>query len=266
MNITIVITTFNRRRKVCDAIGSTLVNFPNASILVIDDASQDTTCEWVNKRYQNSIADGKIRYIRLARNHGVTAAKNIGYMLASTGWVGFLDSDDYFVEGAGRIFCDFVEGCEIEPALLFFASQYEDGSIVNTCQTYSLRLTLAGYLSHSSFGEAITFMNKKLIKMQRPYVSYLRGYEGIGCSRIIHEDFGATYYCGTPLRVYVQGDVSQLSTGKNFYSRLATIGKGHQIMAIKFGSAMSCRVRFLYMLKAKVYQLLGLLLRQKNGN
>lgn len=90
IQISAVITTFNRAGTVARAIDSALSQeLPPAEIVVIDDGSTDETSN-VIKSY-----GAKCRYIR-QENAGVSSARNEGVRASGGEWVAFLDSDDYW--------------------------------------------------------------------------------------------------------------------------------------------------------------------------
>jgi glycosyltransferase involved in cell wall biosynthesis len=62
-------------------------------LIVVEDGSQDTTESIVNKfRLKNP--QHRIQYLRLEKNRGPSAARNIGIKNSKGAWVAFLDSDD----------------------------------------------------------------------------------------------------------------------------------------------------------------------------
>ncbi len=88
MNISVIITTYNRSFFVKRAIDSVLSQTtPAYEIIVIDDGSSDDTGE-ILKEYE-----GEIKTI-YQDNQGVSAARNRGVDLSRGDWIAFLDSDD----------------------------------------------------------------------------------------------------------------------------------------------------------------------------
>jgi glycosyltransferase involved in cell wall biosynthesis len=64
-------------------------------ILIIDDASQDSTEETVRAYAER---DSRIRYIRNDSNLGIARSRNKGVSLAQGEFVAMLDSDDYWID------------------------------------------------------------------------------------------------------------------------------------------------------------------------
>lgn len=88
-NITsVIITTFNRKKFVREAIESVLSQtFRDFELIVIDDGSFDGTGEMIAKDYP------EIQYIYQNR-FGISSARNTGIKAAACKFISFLDSDD----------------------------------------------------------------------------------------------------------------------------------------------------------------------------
>ena len=112
--VSAIITTHNRIELLKRAIDSVLnQTYKNIECIVIDDASDDGTCE-----YCESI-DG-IKYIRISKvdSRGGNYARNLGIIKSSGEYVAFLDDDDYWLpekiekqlalivkSGCGLVYC-----------------------------------------------------------------------------------------------------------------------------------------------------------------
>lgn len=87
MQISVIVTTYNRSGLVQEAIQSVLKQTrPADEIWVIDDGSTDNTEEVVGQFPE-------VKYFRQP-NRGISAARNRGIAFASFEWLCFLDSDD----------------------------------------------------------------------------------------------------------------------------------------------------------------------------
>ena len=90
LTVSVIIPTHNRAHVVDRAIGSVLrQTYQNFEIIVVDDASTDST-EEVVKRF----GDSRIRYLRHEQNYGAPWARNSGAKVARGEYLAFLDSDD----------------------------------------------------------------------------------------------------------------------------------------------------------------------------
>jgi len=91
--VSIVIPTYNRSNIVRRAIDSVLAqSFTDLEILVVDDGSTDDT------RAALAGYPERVRYVH-QENGGPAAARNHGMRLARGEYIGFLDSDDAYLQG-----------------------------------------------------------------------------------------------------------------------------------------------------------------------
>ncbi len=89
MNISVIIPTYNRANTLERALHSVInQTFPPYEIIVVDDASTDSTKE-ILKKYSD-----KIFHVINDANKGVSFSRNAGIQRARGEWITFLDSDD----------------------------------------------------------------------------------------------------------------------------------------------------------------------------
>lgn len=88
--VSVVIPTYNRAGTMARAIKGILEQtYENIELLIVDDGSTDKTEEIVN-----GFKDKRIRYIKLEKNGGACAARNIGISKAQGQYIMLQDSDD----------------------------------------------------------------------------------------------------------------------------------------------------------------------------
>lgn len=93
--ITFVIPAYNAGSTIRNALASIDEQFGcDASIVVIDDCSSDSTCEIVDEYSLGS--DTTITLLRSNHRSGPGAARNLGISVVSSPYLGFLDADDIF--------------------------------------------------------------------------------------------------------------------------------------------------------------------------
>jgi glycosyltransferase involved in cell wall biosynthesis len=89
--VTVIVTTFNYAHTVGTAIESALAqDYPNLEVVVVDNASTDTTSQLV-RRYMD---DSRFRYVRNPTNIGMVPNHNKGLREAHGSYVLFLSADD----------------------------------------------------------------------------------------------------------------------------------------------------------------------------
>lgn len=93
--ISIIMPAWNAANTISDSVRSVLTQTYNTwELIVIDDASTDSTCEIVQYFART---DSRISLLRNLRNAGVSSARNKGILAAHGPWIAFLDSDDLWM-------------------------------------------------------------------------------------------------------------------------------------------------------------------------
>lgn len=91
-SVSVVIATHNRRAFLLQAIASVRAQtFASWELLVVDDASEDDTWEWLTREREQ---DERLRIFRLGEHSERTVAKNHALAEARGNFIMFLDDDD----------------------------------------------------------------------------------------------------------------------------------------------------------------------------
>ncbi|HRR06955.1 MAG TPA: glycosyltransferase family A protein [Victivallales bacterium] len=86
---TVVIPLYNKEKTIIRAISSVLAQtYKNYEIIVVDDGSTDSSCNFLSR-----LNDPRIKIIK-QRNMGVSIARNRGIQESSSDLIAFLDADD----------------------------------------------------------------------------------------------------------------------------------------------------------------------------
>ena len=102
--VSVIIPTYNRLPMLKEAVDSVLSqDFEDVELIVVDDGSTDGTAGEI-KKY-----GGRIRFLQVSENRGVSAARNKGLLHARGKYVAFLDSDDLWVKGKLKIQVAFLD-------------------------------------------------------------------------------------------------------------------------------------------------------------
>ena len=92
--VSVVVTLFNYRKYVIDAIESFLnQDFADSEMVIVDDASTDNPYKII-KRYESD----RVVYVPLDRNMGYSHAKNVGIKKARSEILVMLDADDMLMQ------------------------------------------------------------------------------------------------------------------------------------------------------------------------
>lgn len=93
----VIIPAYNAESTICRAIDSALMQHDvSTEIIVIDDASQDFTCNIIETRYAHN---PRVVLLKNGANSGPAQARNTGIDHARGEWIAFLDADDWFAPG-----------------------------------------------------------------------------------------------------------------------------------------------------------------------
>lgn len=108
--VSFVIPTHNSSAWLPHAIESAQKqDYDNVEIVVIDDASTDSTRKILNFM---AAKDSRIKAIRLEKNVGRSKARNIGNMESSGDYILVLDADDIAYPNRARLTADKLERCD----------------------------------------------------------------------------------------------------------------------------------------------------------
>ncbi|MDR3566738.1 MAG: glycosyltransferase family 2 protein [Syntrophobacteraceae bacterium] len=122
MRYSIVITCYNQREFIVDAVESALSQRHSCrEIIVVDDGSKDGSTD-ILRSYENSI-----RLLELPANRGAIEARNRGAALAGGEYLVFVDGDDLFVPWTLEVYEQLV--MQRRPAVIVSTARYFEGRV-----------------------------------------------------------------------------------------------------------------------------------------
>lgn len=142
-DISVVCPTFNSAAFVIETLASVVAqNTPPREVIVVDDGSSDGTADLVEQYFADVHPNFETKVVR-AQHGGPGATRNLGVEAASSRWIAFLDSDDFWVPSKLTV---VTEALEANPEANFFC---HDEVLVTLRQqrvnmTYSRRVDAAG--------------------------------------------------------------------------------------------------------------------------
>lgn len=93
--VSVILPTWNRRHVLAPALSSALLqSYAAAEVIVIDDASDDGTADWIAEAFPGPLAEGRLKLVRQPTRTGVSAARNAGLAAAQGEIIAYLDSDN----------------------------------------------------------------------------------------------------------------------------------------------------------------------------
>lgn len=90
--LTVIVPTYGRQVEVTRAVRSVLDQDVASEIIIVDDGSPDPI--------RLSSEASNVRILRVEKNSGAAAARNVGVAESHTPWIAFLDSDDVWPAGS----------------------------------------------------------------------------------------------------------------------------------------------------------------------
>ena len=235
MKFSIITPTYNRAHTIERAIKSLKSQtYKNWEMIISDDGSTDNT-EEILKPYLES--DKRIKYFKYDENGGVGKARNFGLKNISdvTDWIGFLDSDDVFVENALELMKNKIK--EFPDIRNFaFSTKYENGK--SGCKIKHDNFigdyeTVLGK-NNDADGEFNTLLHKSIIDNGFKFNENVNGYEWITWLRLAKSGV-KILYTTTTTRIYITDGESLIRTtnkSKKFYENTK---KGVSIILDEFG-------------------------------
>lgn len=218
-NMSIVTPVYNRQDKIITSINSSLDLVNNGfakEIIVVDDASTDGTFEAVATNFSIEISKGVIKLFKLNSNLGVTGAKNYGALKASGDYLVFMDSDDFFLTGAGLLIKDIIQS-KPDASILFFRCKeiHSDKLIGPYCEPRYI--TFSELLNSGTPGECLPVVLRNIFLLH-PYNVELRGCESLTYLKIASEG-RKVFLSDKVVRGYCSDGDDRLSTKANIAKR-----------------------------------------------
>jgi GT2 family glycosyltransferase len=120
--VTVMIVTYNRIHELKRALES--VNgqsYKNIEIIVVDNASQDGTADWIKKNHPD------IRLLHLFSNIGCPSARNTGFAMSAGTYIYQLDDDGWLDHDAIKMVVELFESNESAAVVMSTVIEIEDG-------------------------------------------------------------------------------------------------------------------------------------------
>ncbi len=133
---------------------------PRWELLVVDDASRDSTPEIVAELARE---DPRVRLLRLPENRGAAAARNAGMDAAQGRYVAFLDSDDLWLPEKLEVQIEFME----RTGAVFTFAEYrmidEDGRILGRPVRVPPAIDYRGLLKNTVIGCLTVMLSRETL-------------------------------------------------------------------------------------------------------
>ena len=108
--VAIIIAAYNAEATIARAIHSALAEAEVAEVIVVDDASTDST---VKRAMEAKDGSGRLRVLEQSKNAGPSAARNRAIGESTSPWIGILDADDFLQPGRTRGLLAYAEAADL---------------------------------------------------------------------------------------------------------------------------------------------------------
>lgn len=126
--VSVIIPTYNREKKISDAINSVLSQtYQEFEIIIVDDYSNDNTKDIISKKYKE---ESRIKYVLNKGIKGVSGARNYGIKCSKGEYISFLDSDDEWLPNHLADSINMMEERGIYVCFALWMERKADGSII----------------------------------------------------------------------------------------------------------------------------------------
>lgn len=235
MKFSIVTPTYNRAHTIERAIKSMQSqSYNNWEMIICDDGSTDNTEEILQPYLEN---DCRIKYIKAKQNGGVGKARNIGFRNIShdTDWVGFLDSDDIFVNNALELMLKKIK--EFPGIKQFaFSTQHQDGTLGCSIKYDDFLGNFNTVLGENDdvSGEFNVLLHKSIIDNGFHFEESVNGYEWIAWLRLSKKGI-KILYTNTVTRIYITEGESLIRNKSKNLEYYKNSHKALTILLTEFG-------------------------------
>lgn len=233
--VSVIITTYNRKEKVVNAISSVLkLNaFKNQvkEIIIVDDGSTDGTPHYIKDKFPNNFS---IKIYSFDEERLISGARNFGASKSSGEYLFFIDDDVVLCEDSLSTLLDFMDahpraGCSLpvilyydKPEIVWCAGIKHNmwttvGELVNQnepynqvkCEPYETDSVLTAFLVRSEVMDQCSF-DSSILKIgweDMDFTSKVRNIEYsnfvVPTSKVYHDYSGANFL-RNPLRLYYE--------------------------------------------------------------
>ncbi|GLI11777.1 hypothetical protein MARBORIA2_08670 [Methanobrevibacter arboriphilus] len=161
--VSIIIPTYNREdylRKTIDSVINQTIGFDNIELIIVDDASTDNT-QLIIKEYKKKYSNIKTKYLN--ENTGFPGKpRNVGMSLATSEYIMFLDSDDYFEKDACEVLYEKISSENADIVFGTYTIHKMDRIIDGTPEYFRRKGTLIFNPKDDEFLKVIELVSTKL--------------------------------------------------------------------------------------------------------
>ncbi|TVP59428.1 MAG: glycosyltransferase family 2 protein [Nodularia sp. (in: Bacteria)] len=180
--LSIIIPTYNRPQLLPRAVKSALAQtLEDIEVIVVDDASNQPV---------NLPAHPQLKIIRLSKNGGTAAARNIGAKTARGRWITYLDDDDELLPHMAQVSLEALSNTTLSKPVAVLSSLEvvnQDGKFVS--QRIPPTLPRGSHFFLEEIESGMSFFSKQTLVVEREIFLSIGGYDESFTSRVHTEMF-----------------------------------------------------------------------------
>lgn len=253
MQLSIVMTTYNRKALIGEALDSALswLDGPaSTEIVVVDDGSTDGTEAYLKSRYSELIDNNRLHLVILGRNLGMSGARNIGVLTAAGDWIVILDSDDVLLPNSQSTVVSAIEAHGNYAWLCFRCLQLENGKLIGAPVTGPTEVNARDFLRRWRFSECMPVVRREAL-LEIPFDE--DDFVGFTMVKIIQR-YGPLLVLKEPTRGYRVSNDDRLTKAR-LSTRACQMARGHGRMLLYMPRDYGLRAGLLTLAKIVLYAL-----------
>ncbi|MBW4557397.1 MAG: glycosyltransferase [Trichormus sp. ATA11-4-KO1] len=180
--LSIIIPTYNRPHLLPRAVNTALAQtVEDVEVIVVDDASNQPV---------NLSEHPRLKIIRLPKNGGTAAARNVGAKAASGRWITYLDDDDELLPHMAEVSLKALANTTLpEPVAVLSALEVvnQDGKFLS--QRIPPTLPRGSHFFLEEIASGLSFFSKQTLVVEREVFLEIGGYDESFTSRVHTEMF-----------------------------------------------------------------------------
>ncbi len=196
--VSVIMPAYNSAGFISEAIGSVLQQtYPHWELIVIDDASTDTTVSIVDFLVEK---DPRISLIKNNKNEGPGSSRNAGIQAAKGDFIAFLDSDDLWLPEKLEIQLQFMKENNLKMCFSSYLLMDEEGRMIPKMVEALPVLTYSKLLRSNYVGNLTAIYDAR--QTGKIYAQKMRKRQDWALWLTIIKKFGPTRGILKPLAVY----------------------------------------------------------------
>lgn len=176
--ISVIVPAYNAESTLVKCVNSLLAQtHKNLDIILVNDCSTDNTpsiCEQLASKNSN------VRAVHLAKNSGLSQARNAGLDIATGEWIAFVDSDDWIEPETYQTALEYAKKYSAKYIIWSYISEY--GDVLKEKHIYDTDMIFKDEQSENIFYDTLGSTGKRL-----SHPEFIHSLSTVCCKLFFHE-------------------------------------------------------------------------------